>query len=502
MSASHVSKISEDSLAGSDSRGFLSFFTRKRFFLLLFFYFALHTLLRGLISETAGIDDCDQIVRAQIWSWGYGPQPPLYTWLLKIFLTVFGYNIYTVTALKELTLFGIYILAYANAQIVTRSHICAVAAAVAMQFNPSISWESHRELTHSILTSLFVMGTLLCFLKLKTGEWEYYIGFGICAALGTLSKPNFLFFLAALGMAATSLKQTRALVMNRKMIVGVIVAVALCSANIYWIIEHRELATSSMHKFKMGDGNAVASSMGKALFKWGTDLIAHIGPMIAVLALIFWKVILKPKADSAESKLLWRTLLFVLALTTASIVIFKVTGFRDRWLQPLFVWLPVLFSAVFREYIEGIRLKVVVMLGAVIALVVLILAPGRMLLTDRLKKNEILNTPYAAIANDLRSAVQNADVIIAGDYRIAGNLRLRFPNKFVTSPEFADLFPRVDGKCVLVWDTAAGAKPTRELLKFAQTVSGKATVGVITRSKEVLKYHRDRTVEFGTASLD
>src|SRR5689334_3228102 len=69
--------------------------TPKRLFLLLIGYFAAQALLRGLVSEVAGIDDVDQILRAQIWSWGYGPQPPLYTWLTKIFLSVFGYNTFS-----------------------------------------------------------------------------------------------------------------------------------------------------------------------------------------------------------------------------------------------------------------------------------------------------------------------------------------------------------------------------------------------------------------------
>src|SRR5436190_13943154 len=93
--------------------------SRSQFFLLLLSYFLLHVVFRGSISEVAGIDDCDQIVRAQIWSWGYGPQGPVYTWLLKIFLEAFGYHIYSVTLLKELFIFGIYALTFLNVCCIT-----------------------------------------------------------------------------------------------------------------------------------------------------------------------------------------------------------------------------------------------------------------------------------------------------------------------------------------------------------------------------------------------
>src|SRR5204863_5959642 len=119
---------------------------------------------------------------------------PVYTWLLKIFLEAFGYHIYSVTLLKELFIFGIYALTFLNVRCITGSYACAVAAAVAVQFNPSISWESHRELTHSIAASFFVLGAVYALVRLRsttTGERKFYVLFAVCVALGTLSKYNF-----------------------------------------------------------------------------------------------------------------------------------------------------------------------------------------------------------------------------------------------------------------------------------------------------------------------
>ena len=488
-----------DGSTGADFREDSSNATVRRFFVFLLIVTALHVIFRGGISETVGIDDADQIVRAQIWSWGYGPQPPLYTWLLKIFLTIFGYNIYAVTALKELALLGISLLAFANARLLTRSNICAIAAAMAIQFNPSISWESHRELTHSILTSFFVLATIYCFLRLNVTRWTFYLFLGTCAALGILSKPNYLFFLAALLLAGLSVKETRSIILNRKMIVAGVVALLLCAPNLNWILKHRELATSSIYKFKVGEGEV---TMGKALLKWATDLIAHLLPTLGIFALIFFRVFSKAKLHNNSDKLLLRTFLWILGLATASIVIFKVTGFRDRWLQPLFVWLPLLSVGLLRDQIVGGRYKAILWLGGAIMVVVLILAPGRMLLTERLKKNEILNSPYRKLTADLQPLLRDTDSIIVGDYRIAGNLRLCFPDKFVTSPEFADLFPRVSGRSVLVWDNPNGTPPPRGLLKFAESMTGKTNAIQQQTVNETLKYHQSKTMQLGVAFLE
>src|SRR5439155_11862671 len=172
-------------------------------------YFLLQAISRGLISETLGMDDAEQSVLAQKWSWGYGPQPPFYTWLVIIFSKVIGLSSFTMALLKNALLFGIYTLTYFVARRVTRSQLAAVAAAVALQFMPSIAYEAHRELTHSILASFMVLATLLAFLRLQESDTEgappgqanvlpssvpslsasgHYLLLGVLGGLGMISK--------------------------------------------------------------------------------------------------------------------------------------------------------------------------------------------------------------------------------------------------------------------------------------------------------------------------
>jgi len=69
-------------------------------------YFLLQAISRGLISETLGMDDAQESLLAQKWSWGYGPQPPLYTWLVIIFSNIFGLSSFTMALLKNALLFA------------------------------------------------------------------------------------------------------------------------------------------------------------------------------------------------------------------------------------------------------------------------------------------------------------------------------------------------------------------------------------------------------------
>src|SRR2546425_11911640 len=78
-----------------------SLLDRKQFSVILLTYFSLHLITRTLVSETVGIDEADQLVLGQKWSWGYGPQPPLYTWLLMLFIKFFGPSVFSLTLLRE-----------------------------------------------------------------------------------------------------------------------------------------------------------------------------------------------------------------------------------------------------------------------------------------------------------------------------------------------------------------------------------------------------------------
>ena len=46
--------------------------TPRQFFVILAVYFTLHLALRTMISETIGVDESDQVVVGQHWSWGTG----------------------------------------------------------------------------------------------------------------------------------------------------------------------------------------------------------------------------------------------------------------------------------------------------------------------------------------------------------------------------------------------------------------------------------------------
>src|SRR6202035_4353875 len=141
--------------------------------------------------------------------------------------------------------------------------------------------------------------------------------------------------------------------------------------------------------------------------------------LLAVFAVLFWRPIFVERVvrlHNAEEKLLWRVFLTVAAMIVLSVFLFRVTEFKDRWLQPLFVATPVLLAAALHDGLDRARLKVILFSGLIISILTAIVAPGRLFLTEWRGRREVLNAPFRKFAADMAPMAQQSDFIVGGGY--------------------------------------------------------------------------------------
>src|SRR3989338_934452 len=93
----------------------------KKFIFLVFAYFTLQVTVRTFISGSLEFDEAEQVLFSQQLSLGYGPQPPLYEWLQKIFFTVFGLNVFSLSLFKNILFVTIYIFLFKGARLMLKS---------------------------------------------------------------------------------------------------------------------------------------------------------------------------------------------------------------------------------------------------------------------------------------------------------------------------------------------------------------------------------------------
>jgi lipopolysaccharide core galacturonosyltransferase RgtB len=491
----------------------------KQFFALLLLYLGLHLIFRTLVSETAGIDEAHQLVLGQKFQRGYGPHAPLYTWLMILFLHVFGWSESSLTLLRELLLFSTYTLTYFNARELTRSHACGILAAIALQFHPSIFWESQRELTNSIVASTMVLATLLSFLRIRPDRWGAWIAFGLFGGLTILSKYNAGIFYGAMLIAVLTIPNLRRQMLNWRLAVAILVSLAVVAPNAYWAYAHRDLTLSLTYKFGIHESMPWFQSVRTGLVNWFVAVAAHVAPVVAIFAAILWRPIFPErclKLHSEKERFLWHTLLIVFGIGII-VVLFKVTEFKDRWLQPLFIATPILVVVAVRNGLNRARLKTLSLLALAIACIVVILAPGRLFLTERrgqiamwirIEKEDkphrdILNAPFRKIAADLKSPAENADFILSGTYWVGGNLRLWFSDKHIFSPDLAPPDINFPGqKCLMVWNAEQRTEPPEPLVQFAKAFTGGSEKLTPTFIEEKWKYHQNKMMRIGWLVLE
>jgi hypothetical protein len=348
----------------------------------------------------------------------------------------------------------------------------ATAAAVSLLFVPQIAWESQRDLTQSVLATLMSMATFYVFLRLsELRRLFWYALFGLCAAMGMLSKYNYLVFFAGLIAAAVSLKSLRAIILNWKMLAALALIVALTSPHWLWVKNHPDVAFATSQKLHIESGRASLSAFLTGI----TDLVGsigtHVSALLGVCLLVCRKRLTPPAASTANPlhvQLLERSFIFILALLILAIACLHVTNVKDRWFSPVLICLPIYLAAKLTPRLNLARFRVLIGMGLAVMLAVSILLPGRIWFAGRWCKPSQLNAPFDRMASQIRPSISADTILIADSSWVGGNLRLSFPNHFIASERWPLGHFWQDGDdCLLAWDATRTNSPPKLLTDFA-----------------------------------
>jgi lipopolysaccharide core galacturonosyltransferase RgtB len=481
--------------------------TPSQFFVLLAGYFALQVVLRVTFSTSTDLDESEAVMLSQKFSLGYGSDPPLYVWIQMVFFKALGTSVFALSVFKNLLLLSTYLLTFATARLVTRNPAAAVAAALSVFYLPSISWESQRDLTHSVLSATLSVATLYCFLKLhQTRRLKWYLAFGLAAGFGCISKYNYALWLVGLLVSGFLLREFRPAVLNRHLLLAAAVALAIFLPNAFWMLDHRDLALLNSSKFEFVQSVPWLQTTWLGFKSILQSLIAFASPLALVYMLVF---LIAPKRTGRSAietpryrRLLvvsWTVIGLVLLLLVISV---HATGFRERWFQPILVSLPIAAMLLVQNRLEGWRLKCLAFLSLAVMLAVAMAMPGRLLLAERLKREEPLTRPYAQLAKDLRPLIPSDSLLVCDTKLLAGNLRLGLADTTPLSRELLQLFPKRYSHCFLIWDARKDASLPEDLRIWAATHHGSQISGGEPRYlSATYRYHSSKQFRLGYLQL-
>jgi 4-amino-4-deoxy-L-arabinose transferase-like glycosyltransferase len=437
--------------------------TPRRLILVFAGYFLLQCVVRLLASPTLDLDESEQLVATQRLAWGYGPQPPLYSWLQYPLVRWLGPSILALTLLKNALLFSLYVVTYHNARCLTRNHWLATLAAVSLLFLPQIAWESQRDLTHSVLVTLCAAITFNVLIRLKRNPSPGgFLALGICAGLGILSKYSFLLFLAGLVAGAVLERHWRHALLHRHVWIALLTAAIVMLPHTLWVLEHPQAVLGAAREFQITHHWPRWQVLERGLLSLIIAVVAHAGLLLGLFALASQRKPASappPSPDPAATRLILYGLGAMGTLLLAAICFGGVTRFKDRWFMPLLAWLPVLLVSGLGSRLESRRITGLLGLGVVVATFVTLAIPGRVWFAAALKHPHELNVPFQELVKGLPNPDQ-FKVIIAANNWLAGNLKLCLPGVQVFSPQLvmtADL--AADTECLVVWDATSSDEP-------------------------------------------
>ncbi|WP_119167540.1 ArnT family glycosyltransferase [Algihabitans albus] len=440
------------------------------FSLVVLGYFALQVVFRVLSSGNLGLDEAEQLVMAQSLEAGYGPQPPLYTWLFLALQPLTGQGVLTLALLKFGLLAVTLLATYRLCRQLFGDPLVAAVAALSVFYLPQVAWESQRALTHSVIALAAVAVTCTLFVDLvsKRRSRDYWL-FAVALAACALSKHNAVLLPLGLLTAALLLPATRPALLDRRLLLASGLTALLLLPNAIWMALNSEAVLARSVKLDLEPTTGPLDSlfaMGRALLNFA--LLPAV--LLALLALL-------PTAGTSPRRQVAagvrRLLTLGLALAALMVLLLVLAAsadtLKDRWLTPLlFPAVPVALAWM-APRLDRRHLRLAAAAAMVIALGSMAVLWLRQFVPPDWARPPNMEAPFDALARDLPST----GTLLSTSNWVAGNLRLHRPGLAAITPEYrAALDPPAAGPILLVWQARDGEQLPTPLAALAAAAWG------------------------------
>ncbi|MGB3225690.1 MAG: glycosyltransferase family 39 protein [Desulforhopalus sp.] len=471
-----------------------------KFLLLLGCYFALHIVLRVLISDSLDYDEAEQALLGQWLLPGYTEQPPLYTWMQYALFRLFGENVFAVSLLKNSLLFLTYVFVFFSGREILKNTRLAILATCSLLLIPQIGWESQRDMTHTTLVVCAASASFWQALRLvKSQSIINYCIFGLVLSIGILGKANFTLFIAALLLTLLTFSEGRKIIFSPGLLMSILIMAVLTGPYFLWMFNNQDIVFSVTHKFKLAIENYRLQGIVSLLSK----IFLFLTPMWLIFLLIFPVGFVRNQGPHADfhHQLIKRYLLILFFILLTVVLVFKVTYVKDRWLQPLLFLVPLFFfSRLDSSLISPKRFKIFLGVIAVTATAIYLAFTIRVAGASYIDRFSRLNYPFTAITDDLRQTGFSNGLIISNNRFLAGNMLIQFPDSTALIPGYrfeSRTAPYNLSVAVVLWEADLFPAMPPELESFLmKTYNILPTAYPVNHYEHRYKYGRTETIKF------
>ena len=398
----------------------------------LFVLVCAQVLLRLALSPALDMDEAEQIVWTQHLAWGYGVQPPLYTWLQwGVNRLLGGQSVLALSLLKHSLLALTYVLLWHAARLQGLGARGAWQAAGGVLLFALVCWMAVRDLTHSVLLLTCSAGLYLALVRLLARPSPVrFAALGAALAAGMLAKYNFALIAAALLGAALLDATQRRVLFSRGWPLAPLAAALLVAPHLLWLAAHwGEIAARMGTKMVTGSGSGWPrlTALGQLASDLPTAVALWLAAMLACLGTGWLRG--STHAAGTGARLLVRYLLLVMLALLAVVLVATPARLTPRWLEPLLMLLPMtvfLRHPELEQHPRGHWLTVAICTAALLGMGMAAARPAWHLHKGR--PDELNTDPLALAQAALDAGYDGVQPIVVTRLVPGGNLRLAFPH--------------------------------------------------------------------------
>ncbi|QTD45294.1 ArnT family glycosyltransferase [Ottowia testudinis] len=393
-----------------------------------------HVAVRVAVSPALKWDEAEQVLWSQQLRLGYGPQPPLYTWLQWMVNQVFGPSVLALAVLKHALLAAAFLFMWLTGRELLGPR-GAWWASASMLLLPPLGWYSVRDQTHSVLVTALTCAAWWLLLRLARRPRPVdFAWLGLVCGLGMLAKYSFGLSAGALLVAALSVPPTRRALLSRGWWWAPLVGALVVLPHAVWLRGHLDAATAeTLGKLHIQPEPQRLQGLLSLLEGLSATLLPWLLIALWAFRAAWWRSPIRPALPWAQ-RLFARYLALVLLALLGMVLLAGVGSFKGRWMLPLLCVAPLAAFAArpeLQQHPRGGRYTAAIV---IIGLLFLTAAGVRPWFSGLRGQVDELNHPGAELETALRqSGYDGQGVIVAADHMLAGMLRTRFPRAPVDS---------------------------------------------------------------------
>ena len=318
------------------------------YYLFIISHLAIWTLVPTFSNINLPLDTIEALAWGSNLDWGFDKHPPLSAFAVELFFFIFGSNDWAYYFLSQLFVVVAFIYVWKFSNEILHNKELALISILVLEGIYFYNFTTPEFNVNVSQLPFWAMAVYFFWKSLETNNKLFWLLFGICSALGFLSKYLFLYILFSLFLYLLfNFKKYKKHISNY--FFSVIVSLLILSPHFLWLYENNfSTITYGFKRSSLGDAKLVDHLINPIIFLFN-QLIILIPFFIMIFVLLKRFKLFKFKNQKN---------IFLFAVTFLPIILIFLTSLftgakiRTMWMTPFYLFFGVFFIEFFKRNIN------------------------------------------------------------------------------------------------------------------------------------------------------